>query len=53
MSSFKQALVNLGLAQQELNRTFVPEGHRIVYVNDPVKQRTCDYLHNSVTTGKS
>ncbi|KAJ3362321.1 hypothetical protein HDU91_003466 [Kappamyces sp. JEL0680] len=52
MGAFKDVLVNLGLAQQELNRTFVPEGHRMVYVNDPVKQRQSNYLHNSVSTGK-
>jgi phospholipid-transporting ATPase len=45
-------LISLGLVRQEMGRTFVPEGHRSVYINDPIKSRTCGYLHNSVTTAK-
>jgi phospholipid-transporting ATPase len=52
MSSVQRFLKAFGLAKQELNRTFVQEGSRNVYVNDPVKASSCDYLHNSVTTGK-
>jgi phospholipid-transporting ATPase len=50
--SFKSFLVTLGLAQKELNRTFVPEGSRQVYVNDSIKSQQLQYLHNSVSTGK-
>ena len=52
MSAIQRYLKAFGLAKQELNRTFVQEGSRNVYINDPVKASSCDYLHNSVTTGK-
>jgi phospholipid-transporting ATPase len=50
--SVKKKLIYAGLAQPELNKTFVPKGSRNVYVNDPVKQRQFEYLHNKVTTAK-
>jgi phospholipid-transporting ATPase len=50
--SFKSFLVTLGLATQEMNRTFVPEGNRQVYINDRIKAAQVEYLHNSVSTGK-
>jgi phospholipid-transporting ATPase len=52
LMTFKSFLVTLGLATREMNRTFVPEGSRKVYMNDPIKSTQTEYLNNSVSTGK-
>lgn len=48
----KGLLIRMGIASAEIDRTFVPSGERFVYINDVIKQRTFEYLHNSVTTCK-